>query len=225
MPYIDHNNPAIIDTIKSESEKTKDVLRRLRHAIEQGQTWEPPLALITELGKHASMLSCAISQYTVRHDFVAEGGNVHHSTYDRVITFAQQEALMEPSLLFSREREEQEYELYRDLGFSDQEYKDLLEWKKFWQKNNYNLEAAFNEFAGYVVSELQAGRYSIKAEDIAPGVAGIVGIAVDVVFFATAAQVPALVTSCATGLAAIAAKFSEVRRKLLGRGRSFDEYM
>jgi hypothetical protein len=112
-----------------------------------------------------------------------------------------------------------EYSIYRDeLGFSQREYDDLLAWKKAWDVHKFDADAAFETFSSSVVSELQAARYSVSAADIVPGVAGIVGIAIDVGFFGPTLAVPALVASCATGLAAIAAKFPEVRKKLIGRG-------
>jgi hypothetical protein len=114
-----------------------------------------------------------------------------------------------------------EYQIYRNLGFSDQEYKDLLAWRNAWQAHELNPKQAFDAFSSEVVDELMAGRSSVKAEDIVPGIAGVLGIAYDVTYFAATGGdgVSVLVQSCTTGLAAIASKFSVVRRKLLGRGQ------
>jgi hypothetical protein len=46
----------------------RDLIRDLRHIIEQGHILEPPLEIITELGRHASLLSHATYQFTLRHD-------------------------------------------------------------------------------------------------------------------------------------------------------------
>jgi len=137
------------------------------------------------------------------------------------MTFVDAEAHQEPSLVTAgiyHSNAQDEFEIYRGLGFSDREYEDLLLWKKAWQKSEFNLKGAFDAFTTEVVVDLQAGRYSIKIEDIVPGIAGIVGIALDIVFFAPTGAVPQLVSSCATGIAAIATKFPEVQRKLFGRG-------
>ena len=216
MPFVDHNESWVPDAIKREAERTKDLLRKLRHAVEQGHLYEPPLNLLSDLGRHAALLALGIHQYTVRHDFVEPSGSIHHSEFEDIVAFASNEARNDPGLL--NVPVPHEYDLYQALGFSDQEYKDLLVWKKAWHGHEVDMKGAFDIFSSEVVSELQAARYSIKTEDIVPGVAGVVGIALDVGFFAATAAVPALVSSCATGIAAIAAKFPEVRRKLLGRG-------
>lgn len=218
MPFVDHNESRVLSVIKEEAEKVKDLLRNLRHIVEQGHLYEPPLDLVSDLGRHAAVLAVAINQYTIRHDFDGPSGSFHHSEFEDIVAFASDEAHKNPSLL--NVPVPHDYDLYRELGFSDQEYQDLLTFKKSWEGHEFDMKGAFDIFSSQVVRDLQAARYSIKAEDIAPGVAGIVGIALDVVFFAatTPVAVPALVSSCATGLAAIAAKFPEVRRKLLGRG-------
>jgi len=222
MPFTDHNEPWILGAIKQEADLTKDLLRKLRHTVEQGHLVEPPLRQISELGRHASILARAIQQFTIRHDFVLESGDLHHSEYESVIPFVANEVSNDPSLLTVDALHfagPSEYETYRDLGFSEREYKDLITWKKAWDVSNLDMVKAFEFFASDVVAELQVARYSIKVEDIVPGLAGLIGIALDVVFFAPTVAVPALVSSCTTGLAAIAAKFPEVRRKLWERGR------
>jgi hypothetical protein len=221
MPFVDHNEPWVLETINREADRTRDLLRKLRHIVEQGRIVEPPLALISELGRHASLVARGIQQFTIRHDVVLESGELHHSEYEGVMPFVAGEVIKDSSLLtvpVLHVAGHSEYEIYRDLGFSEQEYKDLLTWKKAWDTNKLDMESAFDTFSSHVVAELQAARFSIKVEDIVPGIAGVVGIAIDVAFFAPTATVPALVSSCATGLAAIAAKFPEVRRKLLERG-------
>jgi hypothetical protein len=222
MPFVEHNEPWIPGTVKREVDLTRNLLRRLRHIVEQGHIIEPPLAIITELGRHASLLSHAINQFTIRHDYLESTDKIHHSEHEGVVTFVDCEARREPSVLITpvcNVKGKDEFEIYQDLGFSEREYKDLLLWEKAWQERDFDLKGAFDLFTTEVVSDLQGGRYSIKIEDIVPGMAGIVGIALDVVFFAPTAAVPPLVSSCATGIAAIAAKFPEVQRKLFGRGR------
>lgn len=222
MPFTDQNEPWVLDAIKQEAERTRDLLRKLRHTVEQGQLGEPPLGLISELGRHASLLARAIQQFTIRHDFVLESGDLHHSEYESVIPFVASEVSNDPSLLavdVPHLAGPSEYEIYRDLGFSEREYKDLIVWKKAWDVSNLNMVQAFDFFVSDVVAELQAARYSIKMADILPGLAGLVGIALDVAIFAPTGAVPALVSSCTTGLAAIAAKFPEVQQKLWERGR------
>jgi hypothetical protein len=222
MPFVDHNEPWILGTIKKEANLTRDLLRKLRHIVEQGHIPEPPVAIITELGRHASLLAHAIEQFTIRHDCLELDHKVHHSAYESVMTFVDAEAHREPFLMTGpvyHANAQDEFEIYRELGFSDCEYNDLLLWKKAWQESDFNLKGAFDAFTTEVVSDLQAGRYSIKIEDLVPGMAGIVGIALDVVFFAPTSAVPQLVSSCTTGIAAIAAKFPEIQRKLFGRGR------
>jgi hypothetical protein len=193
MPFVDHNEPWTLGTIKKEANLTRDLLRKLRHLIEQGHILEPPVAIITELGRHASLLAHAIEEFTIRHDYLESDDKVHHSAYESVMTFVDAEAHREPSLMTARvyhTSAQDEFEIYRELGFSDREYKDLLLWKKAWQESAFNLKGAFDAFTTEVVSDLQAGRYSIKIEDLVPGLAGIVGIALDVVFFAPSAAVP-----------------------------------
>ncbi len=222
MPFINHNEPWILENIKKETDRTRDLLRRLRLLVEQGQIHEPPLKLITELGQHAYLLSHLISQYTIRHDYVDENDNLHHSEYEGVIAFVEHEVQKDPLLLtapISHGAEPDEHQLYRELGFSEQEYKDLVRLKEAWLQSNLDMKGAFDLFTNEVVTQMMAGRYSIRIEDLVPGVAGLVGIAIDVTFFAPTAAVPPLVSSCATGLAAIAAKFPDVLRKLLERGR------
>lgn len=222
MPFVDHNEPWILGTIKKEANLTRDLLRKLRHIVEQGHILEPPVAIITELGRHASLLSHSIEQFTIRHDYLESNDEVHHSAYESVMTFVDAEAHRDPSLMTApvyHPNARDEFETYRELGFSECEYNDLLLWKKAWQESDFNLKGAFDAFTTEIISDLKAGRYSIKIEDLVPGMAGIVGIGVDVVFFAPTAEVPQLVSSCVTGFAAIATKFPEVQRKLFGRGR------
>lgn len=220
MPYVDHNERRLRDTIQHETEETRRLLRNLRHVVEQGHLSEPPLQIITDLGRHAALLSRAIQQFTVRHDVVEVSGRTLYSEYEEIIDFVGEEVRREPELL-SAPDSPHEYQIYRDLGFSEQEYNDLLIWKRAWQAHELDPKRAFDAFSSDVVSELMAGRYSIKLEDIVPGVAGLVGIAFDITASTATGgiAVPVLVPSCCTGLAAIALKFPEVRRKLLGRGR------
>lgn len=223
MPFVDQNEPWLLDAIERETKQTRDLLRKLRHIVEQGHIIDPPLALIGDLGRHTSVLANAIEMFTIRHDFVFESGQLHHSEYEGVMTFVAREIASDASLLTApviHNTGKTEYEIYREeLGFSEREYNDLLAWKEAWNINELDIKSAFDTFSSYVVAELQAARYSIKVEDIAPGIAGVVGIALDVAFFASTPVIPALVSSCTTGIAAIAAKFPEIRRKLLGRGR------
>lgn len=221
MPFVDQNEPWLIEVIERETDQTRKLLRKLRHIVEQGQIIEPPLALISDLGRHASLLAKEIEMFTIRHDFVLESGQVHHSEYEGVMSFVTGKIKENPSLLIApvfHGPRQSEYQIYRELGFSEREYNDLLAWKKAWDIDQLNIKDAFDTFSDYVVAELQAARCSIKTEDLVPGIAGIVGIAVDVAFFAPTAAIPPLVASCTTGIAAIAAKFPEVRRKLLERG-------
>jgi len=223
MPFVDHNEPWILENIKTESERTKDLLRKLRHVVEQGHLQQEPHDLVSKLGLHAGLLARSIQQYTIRHDFLErEDGPLHHSEYEGVMQFVEGSAREHPEyihVLPAHAGGPDEYRMYRDeLGFSEQEYRDLLVWKKALDVDQMNPAGAFDVFSSGVIAELQAGRYSIAPADIVPGVAGIVGIAADVAFFNETLAVPALVASCTTGLAAIASKFEEVKRKLLGRG-------
>jgi hypothetical protein len=224
VPYVDQNGPELRETIRRESEETRRLLRNLRHVIEQGAIYGPPLEITTEVGFHAARLSRAIQQFTARHDVVDVSGKILYSEYEEVMEFVGNEVRREPDLLhapISGPHGNDEYQLYRELGFSDQEYEDLLKFKESWQAHEFNPKEAFDEFSSSVVADIMAGRDTIKAEDIVPGVAGVVGIAFNVTFFgATAgAGISVLVASSCTGLAAIATKFSVVRRKLLGRGQ------
>jgi len=221
MPFVDQNEPGLLDVIKRETDQTRDLIRKLRHIVAQGHIIDPPLTLISDLGHHTSLLAQAIEMFTIRHDFVLESGQLHHSEYEGVMTFVARKVASDSSLLTApvlHGAGKTEYEIYRELGFSEREYNDLLAWKKAWNINKLDIKSAFDTFSNYVVAELQAARYSIKVEDIAPGIAGVVGIALDVAFFASTPVIPALVSSCTTGIAAIAAKFPEIRRKLLERG-------
>jgi hypothetical protein len=223
MPLTDHNEPQVIDAIEREAKITRDLLRKLRHVVEQGHLTEPPLGLISELGRHASLLARAIQRFTIRHDFLlGPQGPLDHSEYDSVIRFIAGAVAENPSLLaFEVDHPigPSEYEIYKDLGFSEREYRDLLAWRKACDVSKLNLAKAFDFFTSDVLEELQAARYSIKAADIVPGLAGLLGIALDVAFFAPTGAVPPLVSSCVTGIAAIAAKFPEVNQKLWERGR------
>jgi hypothetical protein len=210
---IKHNEPWVVAAIKLETEQTRKLLRQVRHIVEQGHVQQPPNELIAELGRHAALLAHAISQFTLRCEATGPAGSTYY-TYEDVPTFVTTQARLDPSSLLApvvHPDGADEKILYREeLGFSEQEYKDLVQWKQSWDANSFDMKAAFDEFASKVVSDLQAAKYSIKIEDVAPGVAGLVGIAVDVVSAVSTGVGIMLVSSCATGIAAIAAKFPDV---------------
>ena len=128
MPYLDHNYPQILEFIRKESEEVRNSLRKLRHLVEQGQTNEPPERILAELGRHTWGLTNTIRMYTIRHDYVDENENLVYSSYDDPIAFVDTELHENPELLDLDERDE--YDLYRELGFTKQEYEDLKRWKK-----------------------------------------------------------------------------------------------
>lgn len=217
MPFVDHNAPRLLEFIKQESDEVRKRLRKLRHLVEQGHINYPPEELLTELGRHTGLLSNAIRQYTIRHNFVDQNDSFLFSTYEDPISFVALNAMENPSLISTPV--DWEYDIYKELGFSEQEFRDLEVWKNSYEPKECDYVSAFDHFADYVVRELQKARCEINPGDIVPGIAGIIGIATDITFFVTSANVPALVSSCTTGLAAIAAKFPTVRKKLLGRGK------
>lgn len=223
MPKVEHNYTGIQKLIREDADKTRDLLRQLRLIVEGGQLIEPPLAKITELAMYASRLSYAINHFTIRHDITDSNKRVLYSEYESVMAFVNTEARNEPSLMTTPVIHPgigDEYKLYREFGFSEQEFRDLLRWKNTWDINNVDMKAAWDFFVSEIIHDLMNGQYTIKFEEIILGVAGVVGVAFDVIFFSASPEpsVPMLVSSCTTGIAAIASKFSEVRRKLLGRG-------
>jgi hypothetical protein len=217
MPYVDHNNPQFLEYIKKESEEVRGLLRRLRHLVEQGHIEVPPERILASLGQHTWILTNAIRLYTVRHEYVDENDNLVYSSFEDPIAFVDSELHGNPELLHHEERDE--YDLYGEFGFTRQEYEDLKLWKRGLSEHYFCLTDAFDHFANHVIRELQHARYEIELEDLVPGVGGILGIAIDVLFFVPTTNIPGLVSSCATGVLAIASKFPDVRAKLLGRGR------
>lgn len=217
MPNVKHNHPQVLESIKRESEEVRKLLRRLRHLVEQGQIEPPPEKVLSDLGQHVWVLSNGIRTFTIWHGILDENKKLIYSIYQDPISFVDYELCKDPNLLEFEEQDE--YDLYCELGFTKQEYEDLRIWKKGLAKHDFSFADAFDYFVNEVVRELQHARYKIKIKDIIPGIGGVVGIATDLVFFVPSGNVPALVSSCSTGILAIASKFSDVRAKLLGKGK------
>jgi hypothetical protein len=198
-----------------------------------------PRRLVAELGGGTALLTRKIQQFTVRSDFIDAKRKPLFSTFEEPVPFAARilnEAKVIPNFKLEHDRK-----LYRELGFTDRDYDDLVVFAEGLCKRRRepshrdylrvppptdphasvddplcaDLEGAFDHFADHIVRELMQGRSSLTAGEVVPGLAGIVGIAIDVTFFATSASVPSLLGSVTTGIAAIASKFSQVRRKLL----------
>lgn len=218
MPHVDHVPIELRRSVEHETLIVRDLIRKLRLLIEAGHIDHPPLGLLSQLGEHSHRLACAVRQFTIRTDFIRPDGEVVYSSYQEPIEFVEDQVRGNTDLILTAVPHDDE--IYRSLGFSERELEDLNHLKELMAKEKPpNLQAAFDEFAGRIVRDLQKAKYDVTVEDVAFGVAGIVGIATDIVGFATSADIPQLVGSCGTGLAAIAAKFPAVRGKLLGRGR------
>ncbi len=211
MPFVNHNSHAAIERLKERSDAARLRIRKLRHAIEHGAV-EPLEGTLAELGRELALLDASIRTYTIRHDYLHADDSVAFSTYEDPLAFIGAQIAGAPGLALTKV--EHEEEIYRELGYTKQEFDDLMAWKEALDLNGLNVRAAYDHFVSHVLRDLQAAQYKISIRDIAPGVAGMVGIAANVTFFVASGSVPTLVSSCTTGLAAIAARFPDVRDRL-----------
>jgi len=216
MPFIDHNPEKLVEILSLETNDTRRALNKLRHAVQTGHLDPPPERLLTELALHGQRLANAIRMVTIRHEYVDSVGKPLFNTYENPLVFVDSTIQQDPSLI--QAFPDSDRDLYKDLGFTDQEYDDLIAWKEGLKAGGLSLQPAFDYFVDYVLRDLQAAKAEIKAEDVVPAIVGLVGIGVDVGAFLATANVPALVGSSVSGIGAIAIKFSTVKNKLFGTG-------
>lgn len=197
-----------LEQIKEQSQKVTKLIRELRHRVEQSNLDLDP-EFLTDLARETRVLINAIRQFGI---YYGTGILEPIDYFDKVIR-------SEPELLKARVIEEER--LYReDLGFSKQEYEDLMLWKDAIEVNKCDFKGAFNYFADVVIKDLQEAKYKIKPHELIGLMSGAVGIAVDITKLTTSSDIPGFLISCGTGMAAITQHGTSIKDKLLS-GRAF----
>ena len=124
--------------------------------------------------------------------------------------FVEKELQIHPAYI--KQEVEWEYNIYSDLGFSRQEYQDLVKWKNSLHPGEINLKKAFDRFTDYIIDENENEKKGVQSNKILDALSGSVGMAIDLLFFHDAQHIPELVSSSTMGLSAIAKEFKAVRK-------------
>jgi len=212
MPFVDHNPPYLRLKIEFESKETRRLLRRVRRQAEQVFPYQQVKWDFIELARHARLLAQYIRAFTVRHDYVDIKGNVIYSSYEDVLQTAQDNLPPGPDKVIADLRAK--YDLFQDMGFTKQEFNDLLFLISQLYNPNLKLRDAFNHFVDHVLTEMQADKRAVKPREILAGVGGVLVVAFDVAKFAITPEPIELASSCAGGIITIATVFAEVWQKL-----------
>ena len=212
MPFSDHNKPELIDRIVRQSADVKSHLRELViFAKKKSDKDGPPKRLIEALKKDCYLLSGSILEYTVRHDYVNEEGEVVDSIRHTVFQELNEVAKDSPHMLTSDPVDE--FAIYSDFGFTHEEYEQLLIAQKslIFRSDKVDFSAAFDHFVEQI---LKNEKHEEDWRKYIPAATGLIGIAGDIVGFHIGGLPTTLYFSCSSGMLSIAGAFKTVKDKL-----------
>ena len=216
MPSINHNRISLVQEIRAKAEIVKRLILRLRHLIETGNFREYPNEILDNLSIHTYDLSKLMSEYTIRNDEYAvyEKGR---DKYETPIEFVENELKDNPNYLYTPV--EWEWSIYQELGYTRRDFDDLIQWKNHLSANKLDLEGAYQGFIDYIVDDIFEKRDNLALIKTMRGTSGMIGFSADVLMFQQFGLVPALVSSCITGISSMAIESDKIRNTLFGRNK------
>ena len=196
------NKDALVERINQQTERVKLTLRELVQYIKENPD-KVPIRMIQELQKRSLALADSIKEYTL-----PETGQTVFQKADEIIN-------SNPINLNEPQKDNEEFALYQEFGFTRDEFNKLLLLRKEIgdSPEQVDFENAFNHF----VEILRENKIEEKENwrDIVPAASGLIGIGTDIVIFSTSGNIIALVGSCSTGVLSIATAFKSVKKKIL----------
>jgi len=154
-----------------------------------------------------------MNRYTIQNeDSILK--NQPRKQFETPIEFVEKELKQHPQYLYKEVV--WEHNIYSELGFSNQEYQDLIQWKNSLPPSEINLERAFDKFSDYIIGRNEKEKKDVESSDLLDALSGSVGMAIDLLFFHDLQRIPELVSSSIIGLAAIAKKIRSVKNILFG---------
>lgn len=211
MPIINHNRINLVNSIRKKIVEVKKITRRLRHSIEKGSVFIPPEKLLIQLAKETSELTELVNQYTIRNEWK----KIEYSDreeFETPMQFVENEFHHNEEYVYTEVKWERE--IYKGMGMDNEDYENLINWKNALNSNEVNLTAAYEEFSDKIINQIRDERIRIGFDRSILGIAGTVGIASDVTMFHEFQMIPAIVSSCITGISAMSREFRFVKRKL-----------
>jgi NTP pyrophosphatase (non-canonical NTP hydrolase) len=192
----DQNN--LIETIIRQTEDVKSLMREI-NGFPKNQ--KAPIRMLEVLKERCLELAKSIQKYKIE----ANGGK---NTMDTLTEVSEKNN----SALIKSPKDESE--LYKEFGFTDQEYKDLLAWHSVMGNSNEAIDftSAFKEY----IAILENGKEEPKEgwDKLIPAATGLISIAGDIVAFHGSGDVHTLYYSTSSGILSIAGAFKSVMRRL-----------